>query len=192
MRMILAMALAATALVAQERTLNCDDVRRNSDNGRRQTFCEVREFPAAAAARMVVDGRTNGGINVKGWDRSDTLVRAQVTTWSPTLDEAKALSKQVTVQTAGGNVLADAPDFGTDRGWAVSYEIFVPHRIDLSLKTHNGGVRISDVSGSIDFDAVNGGVALMRLGGTVKGKTANGGIKVEFAGNKWEGGEMDV
>src|SRR3954454_22180821 len=98
MRMILLVTMAAAGVFAQERTLNCDDNRRNSDNGRRQTFCEMREFPSAAAARMVVDGRTNGGINVKGWDRSDTLVRAQVTTWSPSLDDARALSKQVTVQ----------------------------------------------------------------------------------------------
>lgn len=184
--------LTSTPLLSQERTLSCDESRGNWDDSGRQRLCEMREYPSAAVSRLSVDGRTNGGVNIKGWDRSDILVRAQVTVWAPSLDDARALSKQVSVQTAGGNVRADAPDFGSERGWAVSYEIFVPHRIDLSLKAHNGGIKMSDVTGSLDFEATNGGVALLRLAGNVRGKTTNGGLKVELTGNRWEGGELDV
>jgi len=186
------MIAAAIPLVAQEKTLNCDSHRGNSDNGRRQQFCEMREFPGSAVPRMDVDGRTNGGISVKGWDRSDTLVWAQVNVWAPTLDEARALSKQITVQSTGGTVRADAPEFGNERGWGVSYEVFVPRRTDLTLKAHNGGIKISDVTGTMNFEAVNGGVSLLRLGGSVKGRTTNGGLKIELAGNRWEGTELDV
>src|SRR4051794_36308089 len=108
------MAAALLPVAAQEKTLNCDHNRSDRDNGRRQQFCEIREFPASAVPRMDVDGRTNGGINVKGWDRNETLVRAQVNVWAPTLDDARGLAKQVTVQSAGGTVRADAPDFGND------------------------------------------------------------------------------
>ena len=149
-------------------------------------------YPQSAAQRVTADGRTNGGISVKGWDRSDMLVRAKVEAWGQTEAEARSLAQQVTVQAAGGNVRADAPDFGRERGWAVSYEIFVPRATDLSLKAHNGGISIADMSGTLEFEAVNGGVSLKRLAGSVHGKTVNGGVKVELAGNRWEGREMDV
>jgi DUF4097 and DUF4098 domain-containing protein YvlB len=120
------------------------------------------------------------------------LVRAKVEAWAPSEAEARTISRQINLQTAGGTIRADAPDFGNDRGWAVSYEIFVPHATDLSLKAHNGGIAIADVRGTLDFDAVNGGVALKRLAGSVHGRTTNGGLKVELAGSRWDGRELDV
>ena len=187
------MLLAASGVTAQtdkERSLKCEDSWRGS--GRQQRFCEMREYPQAAASRIIADGRTNGGISVKGWERTDMLVRAKVEAWAPSEGEARTIVNQVNVQTAGGNIRADAPDFGRERGWAVSYEIFVPQRTDLSLKAHNGGISIADTRGTIDFDAVNGGVTLKRLAGTVRGKTVNGGLSVELAGTRWEGEELNI
>ena len=79
-----------------------------------------------------------------------------------------------------------------DAGWSVSYEVFVPQTTDLSLKTHNGGISISDVRGRMEFHAVNGGVHLKRIAGDVNGETVNGGVQVEFAGNSWEGRQLEV
>lgn len=185
--------LAATSLMAQsgraEASLKCSD---NDGDSDRHRFCEMREFPQPASPRIVADGNKNGGIRVKGWDRSDVLVRARVDVWAPSDQEARTISRQVTIQTAGGNIRADAPDFGRDRGWAVTYEIFVPTRTDLFLKAHNGGISISDVRGTIDFEGLNGGVTLQRLGGKVHGKTVNGGLHVELTGSRWDGDELNV
>jgi DUF4097 and DUF4098 domain-containing protein YvlB len=79
-----------------------------------------------------------------------------------------------------------------DSGWSVSYEIFVPQITDLSLKTNNGGINISDVRGQIHFDANNGGVHLKRVMGDVTGATTNGGIQVEMAGATWDGRQMEL
>jgi DUF4097 and DUF4098 domain-containing protein YvlB len=190
---IIALLAASTAAAQQsntQRSLNCDSGNRGSES--RQRVCEMREFPQAAAQRVIADGRVNGGLSVKGWERSDMLVRARVETWAPTEAEARTIARQINVQTAGGNIRADAPDFGRERGWAVSYEIFVPQRTDLSLKAHNGGISISDVRGNIDFDAVNGGVSLKRLAGSVHGRTVNGGLSVELTGQRWDGDELSV
>jgi hypothetical protein len=185
---IITLLLCVPVAAQPERSLDCDKGGRNGQ----ERFCEVREFPQPGVPRLVVDGRTNGGVSIKGWTRNEMLVRAKVETWAPTEAEARSLSRQITLQTAGGTVRADAPDFGSERGWAVSYEIFVPQATDLSLKAHNGGISIADVRGTAEFDAVNGGVTLKRLGGTVHGRTKNGGLSVELAGNTWEGRELDV
>lgn len=184
--------VAALCAVAQERQLSCEDGNRRSGNGRQQRFCEMREYNIGAASRIAADGKINGGISVKGWDRNEVLVRAKVEAWAPSEGEARAMTGQINVQSAGGNITADAPDFGKDRGWAVSYEIFVPHRIDLNLKAHNGGIAIGDVRGNVEFSAVNGGVALKRLGGSVRGATVNGGLAIELDGTRWDGDQLNV
>src|SRR5207253_1427731 len=63
---------------------------------------------------------------------------------------------------------------------------------NLSLKSHNGGISISEVNGRIDFDALNGGVTLNRLGGNVRGNTTNGGLSITLDGDRWEGEGLDV
>jgi hypothetical protein len=192
-------ALAAAAPVAAqkfvdntEKHMNCESRDRRPD-GRQKRACEIREYRVAAVPKFMVDGRQNGGVVVKGWSGGDVLVRAKVDAWAPeSSGDPSGMFGQINVQTAGGNVRADGPDFGRERGFAVSYEIFVPHRIGLDLRAHNGGISISDVGGEIRFEAVNGGVSLTRLAGDVKGSTKNGGLKVDLDGLRWDGAQLDV
>jgi hypothetical protein len=192
MRLTTVLILAASAAAGQQidnqqRTLNCEENRQR--DGERSRHCEMKEFTVPAGGQIAVDGSRNGGVQVKGWSRSDMLVRAQIQTWSPVGTDPRGMASQVQIQTAG-TIRANGPDFGKDHGWAVSYEVFVPHRTNLSLSAHNGGIGISDVTGNIQFETTNGGVTLNRLAGNVRGKTKNGGVKVELAGTRWEGQEM--
>jgi DUF4097 and DUF4098 domain-containing protein YvlB len=190
---IAALCVLSTVAWAQkdERGLNCDNHRWNSDQA---NHCVMREFTLAPSGIINVDGRTNGGVSVKGWDRADIYVRAQVQTWAKTDDEAKALSEQVQIETAGGNIRSEGPTTqGRDRrGWAVSFEVFVPRRSDLMLKAHNGGISVREVRGNIQFDTTNGGVNLAQVAGNVKGTTTNGGVNVTLDGNRWDGDGLDV
>lgn len=174
-----------------EQNLKCNEDNQRQ-NGKNVNHCEIKEQTIASASAIDVDGGKNGGVSVKGWDRNDILVREQIQTWAPTESEAKGMVSQISVRTAGGQIRADAPDFGSDHGWAVSYEIFVPHRINAKLNTNNGGVHIADVGGEIEFSAVNGGVHLARLAGNVHGKTQNGGLHILLAGNRWDGNQLDT
>lgn len=180
----------APAVVAQEpeREMTCDEARQHD----RASHCEINEMTLSAAPALAVDGGVNGGMTVKGWQKSAILVRARVQTWAEDDVQAMALAKQVVIHTAGGRILADGPRNGHDQSWSVSYEVFVPQKTDLSLRAHNGGVSIADVRGSIDFETVNGGVSLLRLAGNVRGHTTNGGLSVELAGSRWEGGQLDA
>ena len=156
------------------------------------SHCEIKEQTLPAAGAISVDGRQNGGVSVKGWDRNEILARARIQTAAPTQAEADALAQQITIQTAGAKIFANGPESRRDYYWSVSYEVFVPRRSDLSLTAHNGGIAISDVQGKLDFTTSNGGVALKRVGGTVHGGTTNDGLSIELSGERWEGEEMDV
>lgn len=176
----------------QERTLTCDD-RNHADHNRLSRYCEVQEQTfAAPRGAMDIDAGTNGGISVKGWSRGDVLVRARIETGAPTESEARAMISQIRYASGAGQIKADCPRGDRDHNWSVTYEIFVPHQSDLTGHTHNGGVRIQDVKGHIEFSAVNGGAHLARLAGDVSGHTTNGGLHIELAGDRWDGKGMDV
>lgn len=182
--------LAPVAL-AQEptREMACDEQHWNSDRG---SYCEIKETTLPAASHLTVDGGVNGGIRVRGRQQSEILVRARVQTQADTDAQARALAGRITIHTSGGRIFADGPANERHEGWSVSYEVFVPQKIDLALKAHNGGIGISDVRGRIEFDTTNGGVSLQRLAGNVQGHTTNGGLSVELAGNRWDGEQLDT
>ncbi len=174
----------------QERGLTCDN--NWSGRGDGQRHCEIKELPLAASGMVKVDGRQNGGVSVKGWDRNDILVRARIEAQAPTESEAHALGNQVRIETAGANIYADGPQSRDKSWWSVSYEVFVPRRSDLDLKAHNGGISINGVGGKLSFETTNGGVSLQEVSGKVQGRTSNGGLSVKLSGNRWEGEGMDV
>lgn len=190
---LLALLCAASAQAAaqgerEEKSLNCN----NRWNGDRASHCVIKEQTIPAAGLISADGKKNGGVMVKGWERNNILVRAQIQTWAETDAEAQGLAEQIRVETGGANIYATGPEMRDRNGWSVSYEVFVPRNSNLSLKAHNGGISITDVRGQIEFDAHNGGASLKRLAGNVKGRTHNGGVNVELDGARWDGAGLDV
>jgi len=160
----------------------------NWSNGDKVGGSELREVTVPGGS-LTVDGKRNGGISVKGEDRSDVLVRACIQTWGSTEEEAKAMAKNIRIET-GGTIRAEGTS--EERGWSVSYQLLVPRNTNLKLTTMNGGIHISDVEGTMEFDAQNGGIHLNNLAGSVKGRTTNGGLHIELAGNTWKGDGIDV
>lgn len=126
--------------------------------GDKVSSSEVREF-TLAAGRLEIDGNRNGGISVKGENRSDIAVRACVRAWGKSKADSENLLKGIRIETAG-KITARADE---ENGWGISYEIRVPLNTDLKLTTLNGGISVSDVEGTIEFDAKNGGISVSNL-----------------------------
>jgi hypothetical protein len=164
----------------------CTDDWSNDD---KVSFSEIREMTLRPTSLLDVDAGQNGGIRVKGENRSDILVRACVRTWGETDEAAKTLARNIRI--TGDSVIRTEGVSG-EKSWAVSYEILVPRATNLKLETFNGGISISGVDGNIEFGAMNGGVSLSDVAGSVKGKTTNGGVSVTLSGNSWKGNGLDV
>jgi hypothetical protein len=169
--------------------MSCDE---ENGHGDRASHCEINETTIPAAATLAVDGGVNGGMTVRGWQKHEILVRARVETYADTDAQARALAGRITIRTGGSRIIADGPSTERHKNWSVSYEIFVPPKMDLNLKAHNGGIGIADVRGHIEFETTNGGVSLHGLAGNVQGHTTNGGLTVELAGNRWDGERLDA
>jgi DUF4097 and DUF4098 domain-containing protein YvlB len=172
-----------------EASMKC---RESRGDDRLYSRCEIKEQTLPTGGAITVNGKTNGGISIKGWERNEILVRAKIETRAPTQAEADQLAGAISIETAALNIRAEGPAPRDDYQWYVSYEIFVPRRSDLSLQAHNGGISITDVNGRIDFKTLNGGVNLVRVGGNVQGNTTNGGVNVVLAGARWDGEELNI
>lgn len=186
---LLLITLAAATAFAQTKSLACDS---NNNHNNQASACEMREQTIAYGGKLNVDGGTNGGVSIKGWDSSSVLIRSKVDTWGADDATAKNIAAQVHVNWSAGQISATGPETSHDQSWAVSYEIFVPRSADMALKTHNGGISIADVRGNIQFDAQNGGVNLNNLAGDVEGKTQNGGLNITLSGARWDGAKLDA
>jgi hypothetical protein len=158
----------------------------------RAFHCEVREDTIGGANPVEIDAGRNGGIRVRGWDRSDVLVRSRILAQADTDAEARRIVSGIRIDTAGASVRSIGPDAGRDASWSVSFEVQVPRNAMLTLNTHNGGISIGDFGGSATFHAVNGGVTLINVGGDIRGETTNGGITVDLTGDHWDGQGLDV
>jgi hypothetical protein len=158
-------------------------------NGDKVSYKEAREATIPASGSVNVDSGRNGGISVKGENRSDILVRACVNGWAATDEAARALVAGVRIDTAGGTIKADSAN---EENWSVSFEVLVPRNTNLNLRAHNGGIAIKSVEGTIEFETTNGGVSVSDLAGSVKGRTTNGGVNVALTGNGWKGSGMEV
>lgn len=154
--------------------------------------CVVREQTLTGAAALSVDASANGGIRVRGWDRSETRLRARVEAWARGDARAREIVDSVRIDTAGGRIRADGPNTGGNESWHVSYELEVPRDARLQLETRNGGIAIENFHGSANFHAINGGVNLVDVSGDLRGDTRNGGIHVQLSGTRWEGAGLDV
>lgn len=162
------------------------------NGGDKVSTSELREMTVAATSRLEVDGARNGGISVKGENRSDVLVRACVQAWGSSEEAAKSLASSVRINT-GGVIKADGPDDNYGKSnWSVSYEIRAPRNSNLVLKASNGGISVKGIDGSMDLATTNGGLSVYDVAGDVRGRTTNGGINVSLVGAGWKGSGLDL
>jgi DUF4097 and DUF4098 domain-containing protein YvlB len=198
MRVVLLCALCALwsgassslwAQSAEPEAMTCEVHNRDSD---RAQYAEPRQQTLPQSSLNKIHASPNGSITIHGADRADVLIHACIHTTAPTDQEARSLASQVQISRGSGDIEPTGPSSERSRNWSVSYEVWVPRQSNLDVRTVNGGVRISDVEGTMDANTVNGGMHLSRLAGQVKTKTVNGGVHVELAGAGWRGQGLNV
>ncbi|HKP75275.1 MAG TPA: hypothetical protein VJT67_07000 [Longimicrobiaceae bacterium] len=191
-----ALAILPRPALAQDRDDDDGDwvarCQRWNHNSGRENFCEQRETRIAAPSLLVVDGRENGGVSVRAWEGSDVLVRQRIQAWAPSKDEAQSVARAIRVHTSGGEIYAEGPEASRRTGYSVTYEIFVPRRMDLRVTTNNGPLAVNGVTGRMELRVSNGPLALTELGGDVHARATNGPLAVRLAGSRWSGAGLDA
>jgi len=194
--LLLATVISATPARAQDEAGPArwlEGCERNAYGNRsRSRSCELREYTVPRTSQLVVDGKQNGSVAFFGSDRNDVRIVAMIQAEAGSEDEVAALAKQLKVETAGGRVRTDGPEWRRNTSWSVSYHIYVPRQSNLEAETYNGGVSAHLVIGTMRFTAMNGGISLDQVSGDVRGRTTNGGVHARLAGSTWSGSGLDL
>jgi DUF4097 and DUF4098 domain-containing protein YvlB len=123
----------------------------------------------------------NGAATISGWDKYTIEVKATKTT-----SGSRERLDDVTVNFDMKNdhlridVDYDDSEHWHDGGVGVSFEIHVPHSIEIKdIKLVNGDLEVSDVTGDVSASSVNGEVTGDQLGGEVHLSTVNGDVSLK-------------
>jgi len=166
------------------------------DWGQRARHCEIRESGMKATGRaLTVDPGMNGGVEIIGWDKSDSIgITARIQVNARSMSDADAIARDIKIEAAGGTIRAVGATgpFGRRQNWSVSFIVMVPRRTDLSLSTQNGPLSVQDVSGRMDLQTQNGPLSLSGVGGDVHASAQNGPLMIELLGTRWDGVGLDA
>lgn len=143
---------------------------------------------AFAAGQRLSLSNTNGDVFIEAWDRDELQVRATKRVKSRGGDADQVLEElRIDVNVDGRGVEIDTiyPRRRGLFGWdsvsaSVEYDVRLPRRADLDVRTVNGEIEIAGLSGDIRLRSTNGGISVADSAGSVSAATTNGGIHVEL------------
>jgi hypothetical protein len=149
---------------------------------------QIEETFAFAAGNRLSVTNTNGDIFIEPWDREEALIIAKKRVKTRRGDPQEALDElRVEIDADGGGIEIDTyyPSWKKLFGWSevsasVDYDIKVPRRANLNVRTTNGEVEIEGIEGEIRLRSTNGGLTVSDAAGSVSAGTTNGAIQVEL------------
>ena len=127
----------------------------------------------------------HGSITVRGANRRDVLVVARSgADRASGRSDPDASGLRRLPQTAGFRISEEANRVtirSDNPSRSLTFDVEVPLRTNLRLKTVNGGeVRVDNVDGEIDVSNTNGGITLTGVAGSVVAGTTNGHVRASL------------
>ncbi len=176
-------AAAATMVAALVALTGCDLMFAEFRAQASETW--TRTYPLAAGGRVELRN-VNGSIEVEPAGGDTVEVRAEKSARGATEAEARAaLGRIEIVDEADPNAvrietrLPWTGAFGHSNG-SVHYRLTVPAGSTLHVRTVNGSITLTEVSGSLRAHTTNGAIRATRVSGSLEADTTNGAIEAEF------------
>jgi len=127
----------------------------------------------------------NGYINITGADVTECSLTATIVAKADTEENAQMLAEEVKVELIpSGNKLTakiEKPKLVPGRYVSVSLDVTVPNQTDADLTTHNGALKIKNLTGQLNGTTHNGEVTAEKIFGTAELKTYNGRVTCKEA-----------
>jgi DUF4097 and DUF4098 domain-containing protein YvlB len=153
-----------------------------------------RTFDVRAGANVVLSN-VNGRITVTSWDqpRVRVIAKKEVDGDRDQLKKALADLRVEMQQKDGGLVITthypkEAHGISSIFDWftgndidaEVQYDVTVPRTMNVDVSNTNGGIHLSDVTGTLELDTTNGKIEVSRCAGSLDASTTNGSIHAEL------------
>ncbi|MFC1675985.1 DUF4097 domain-containing protein [Planctomycetota bacterium] len=157
--------------------------------GPREKFERTVQLSAALQAGSAFAAKThNGSITINGSDVSDCNLTATIIARANSEEDAQRLAEQtkIKLQSSGKTLTAriTKPLLITNQSIGVSFNVTLPNSTDLELNTHNGAVKIANITGNTKATTHNGKINASQISGRTELKTHNGSISCgQISGN---------
>ena len=123
----------------------------------------------------------NGSISINGADVVECNLTATITARAATEDQARKLAERtkIRLEPVGKGLKASVkkPNLASNQSISVDFDITLPKHANLELTTHNGAVKIADITGAVTGSTHNGGITVSKVFGNLNLQTHNGSIK---------------
>jgi hypothetical protein len=148
---------------------------------------EVKVLPSNTMRALSVQGGESGGIVVHGSDNQEIVIVACKSAWADDEAAAQHLLNQLVLIVHNQEAGAEGPAKGENTMWRVNFIVFVPRKMEINLRTNNGGINLYGLEGRISAYSKNGGIYFAGSGGDIDLKTQNGGIELKLEEPVWNG-----
>lgn len=140
---------------------------------------EKRNVQLGPGLQLSVRTGTEGGVSVRGWDRSYARLTVCKSAVALTEHQAKDALSDVNVAVRQSEIVAEGPAFNQTQTWWVNMILWVPRAAKLDVTAANGGIAIRNMSGQVTARATNGGISIASCAGENDLQTKNGGISID-------------
>ena len=140
---------------------------------------EKRNLTLAPGRLLRVRATNEGGVSVRGWDRSYARLTICKSAMALTADRAQAALRRIKVDASTDDISATGPASSRTQTWWVHMILQLPRTSSLDVSSANGGIAIRNMTGRVTATATNGGISLVSFAGESSIKTENGGISLD-------------
>ena len=149
-----------------------------------EKYERIVQLSAPLPAGSLFEAQThNGSITITGADVADCNLTATIIARADTEEKAQKLAGEVKVRLIpSGNKLTakiEKPVLVPGKYVSVSLDVIVPNQTNADLTTHNGALKIKNLTGQLNGTTHNGKVTAEKVSGTAELKTHNGKIVCE-------------
>jgi len=173
---------------------DCGEHLRVSNNDYRANVRD-EEIKTIPNQPLTITAEQNGGIQVTTWDKPEVSLKLCKQIAIDDESEGRKLLAETRLEINGSKISVHAPE-ENHHSLGTLLLVKAPKNANLNLSVHNGGVSLSNFTGTAEAHAENGGISFRRSTGKLTAEAENGGISIKDCGGdvsaKVENGGLSI
>ena len=130
---------------------------------------------------LTITAEHNGGIQVTTWDKPEFSLKLCKQIAADDESEGRRLLADTHLEINGSKISIHAPE-EDHHSLGTLLLVKAPRNADLNLNVRNGGVSLTNFTGTAEAHAENGGISFKRSTGKLMAQAQNGGISIKDCG----------
>ncbi|HYK05006.1 MAG TPA: hypothetical protein VE974_24860 [Thermoanaerobaculia bacterium] len=140
---------------------------------------EQRELDLSGVQQIRVAAAPEGGISIRGWNRSGAKLVICRYAAANTQEHATRALGAIHVSSRNGEIAVQGPQMDAKQAWWVNMTLYVPRRANVDVRAGNGAVAIRNMSGRVSAESATGGISIAQSSGKYSIRTDSGGITLD-------------